>query len=276
MTCCNQPTGVHGDAVAGRRRRADWRRRCARRRGAAGDDERCGCSRKSGICDAPLYVAGELLRADGFTDVRFVHIEAGNSDAGMVADGKLDFSQSYAAESLRQIDAGKPLTVLAGVHPGCHELFAREPINSIMDLRGKRVAIPEETGYANRLILFIMASSVGFDPAKEINWVTAPAVDPIEAFVDGEADAFFGGPVEAQMLRRADRLSTRRAEDRDRPALVAILLLRDRGQCRLRSRVPDRDQAGGARRSSKAADICLAEPKRAARSPGRGRLHGPL
>jgi NitT/TauT family transport system substrate-binding protein len=70
--------------------------------------------KESGVCDAPLYVAEELLRAEGFMAVRYVHIEAGNTDAGMVADGKLDFSQSYAPEALRQIDSGKPVTVTGG------------------------------------------------------------------------------------------------------------------------------------------------------------------
>ena len=41
----------------------------------------------------------------------------------MVADGKLDFSQSYAPEALRQIDLGKPLLVLGGVHPGLCEVI---------------------------------------------------------------------------------------------------------------------------------------------------------
>jgi NitT/TauT family transport system substrate-binding protein len=62
--------------------------------------------KESGVCDAPLYVAEELLRADGFSDIHYVHIEEGNTDAGMVADSKLDFSQSYAPEALRQIDLG--------------------------------------------------------------------------------------------------------------------------------------------------------------------------
>ena len=101
---------------------------------------------------------------------------------GWSPTAKLDFSQSYAPEALRQIDAGKPLVALAGVHPGCHELFAREPINSIKDLKGKRVAIPTRLGYATSSSCSVVAASVGLDPATDINWVDRrPTVDPIQA-----------------------------------------------------------------------------------------------
>jgi NitT/TauT family transport system substrate-binding protein len=181
----------------------------------------------------------------------------------MVAYGKLDFSQSYAPESLRQIDAGKPLTVLAGVHPGCHELFAHEPINGIMDLRGKRVAIPEETGYATRLILFMMASSVGFDPAKEITWVTGAGVDPIQAFADGQADAFFGGPIEAQVLRERGfhRVVLKTATDRPWSQYFCCVIAGNTDYVREFPNATKRV----VKAILKSADICLAEPKRAAR-----------
>jgi NitT/TauT family transport system substrate-binding protein len=219
--------------------------------------------KESGICDAPLYVAGELLRADGFTEVRYVHIEAGNTDAGMVADQKLDFSQSYAPEAVRQIDLGKPVTVLAGVHPGCHELFAHRPVNSIGDLRGRRVAVPEEIGYANRLMLTVMATGLGLDAVKDIVWVTAPAVDPIEAFAAGDADAFYGGPIEAQRLRERgfDRVILKTATDRPWSQYFCCVIAGNsdyvRGYPVATKRV--------VRAILKATDICLAEPARAAR-----------
>ena len=41
------------------------------------------------------------------------------------------------------IDAGEPITVLAGVHVGCFELFAKEGIRSIADLKGKSVGVQD-------------------------------------------------------------------------------------------------------------------------------------
>jgi NitT/TauT family transport system substrate-binding protein len=218
--------------------------------------------KESGVCDAPLYVAEELLRADGFSDVRYVHIEAGNTDAGMVADGKLDFSQSYAPEALRQMDADKPVTVLAGVHPGCHELFAREPVNSITDLKGRTVAVPQEIGYANRLILSVMATSVGLDPANDIAWVTGPGATPIDLFVEGKSDAFFGGPLEAAALRDkgVSRVILKTATDLPWSQYFCCVLA---GNTNYVQRYPVATKRV-VRAVLKAADICFAEPKRAA------------
>ena len=50
--------------------------------------------------------------------------EAGFGNARMVARGELDFAVNFVAAFVPLIDAGEPITVLAGVHPGCFELFA--------------------------------------------------------------------------------------------------------------------------------------------------------
>jgi len=39
------------------------------------------------------------------------------------------------------MDAGAPITLSGGVHPGCFELFANENIRSITDLKGKSVGV---------------------------------------------------------------------------------------------------------------------------------------
>ena len=91
-----------------------------------------------GSCIAPQYVAEELLRTEGFTDVRFVQ---GQPTAKWVGLGKADFSLSMAPTILFQHEAGLPVMALAGVHPGCFELFAHPPIRTISDLKGKTVDI---------------------------------------------------------------------------------------------------------------------------------------
>ena len=51
-------------------------RSIARRRGAAGDDH-VRLRRDPGICVAPWYIAEDLLRAEGFTDIRYVPVQSG-------------------------------------------------------------------------------------------------------------------------------------------------------------------------------------------------------
>ena len=42
----------------------------------------CGCRKDPGICVAPQYVVEELLRAEGFTDIRYVPFPPGAIHAG--------------------------------------------------------------------------------------------------------------------------------------------------------------------------------------------------
>jgi NitT/TauT family transport system substrate-binding protein len=153
-----------------------------------------------GICIAPQYVAEDLLRAEGFTDIRYVVSEAGQLQAEVIARGHADFSLNFAAPLVSQIDGGGGIKVLAGVHPGCFELFANERIRSVLDLKGRSVGV-QGLGSSPHLFLAAIATHVGLDPAKDINWVLSPSVRPKELFADGKIDAFLGFPPEPQELR---------------------------------------------------------------------------
>jgi NitT/TauT family transport system substrate-binding protein len=78
------------------------------------------------ICNAPSYIADELLRAEGFTDIRYVRTVSGG-DA--VARGEADFNVDTGAWIVSRLDAREPITALAGIHSGCYELFAHEHPN---------------------------------------------------------------------------------------------------------------------------------------------------
>jgi NitT/TauT family transport system substrate-binding protein len=149
------------------------------------------------ICEAPQYITEELLRAEGLTDVRYVRPSQGH-DA--VARGELDFDFNSGPWLASQLAAGEPVTVLAGVHSGCFELIAQEPIRTVSDLRGKRVGVSDLSS-GRYLLLRIMAAYVGLDPDADINWVTSPTVRPADLFEAGKIDAFLGYPPEPQELR---------------------------------------------------------------------------
>src|SRR5215813_7493598 len=70
----------------------------------------------SGICIAPQYVADELLRTEGFTDIRHLPTEAGVPAALSLARGEVDFTANFAPALMMTIDAGEPITMLAGEH----------------------------------------------------------------------------------------------------------------------------------------------------------------
>ena len=144
--------------------------------------------RDPSICIAPGYISEELLRAEGFADIRYV------------STSDYDFKFESAAWVVSKLAAGEPVTALAGLHPGCYELFAHEPIRTISDLKGKRVGIT--WGGGSHMFLSIMVAHVGLDPHQDIDWVTAgPGGTPKQLFVERQVDAFLGFPPEPQELR---------------------------------------------------------------------------
>jgi NitT/TauT family transport system substrate-binding protein len=153
---------------------------------------------KSGsICIAPEYVAEGLLRAEGFTEVRYLDVEHGQA----AAFRKVDFASFFASSAIIGADGEAPFTVLSGLHAGCFELFGNDGVRSITDLKGKRVGVPALGGSPWHAFLSAMAAQVGLDPAKDINWVTSQSPKPSELFAEGKIDAFLGFPPEPQDLR---------------------------------------------------------------------------
>ena len=98
-------------------------------------------SKDLAICEAPLEIAEELLRAEGFTDVRFIGTAPGPARIAALGRGEFDFTMSAAATQISALDIGIPITIVAGLHAGCYELFAHAGIRGITDLKGKRVGL---------------------------------------------------------------------------------------------------------------------------------------
>jgi NitT/TauT family transport system substrate-binding protein len=151
------------------------------------------------ICIAPQYVAEELLRAEGFTQVHFVEGDIAKI-ASRLARGEVDFASAFSPTFLTAIDGGELITIVGGEHIGCFELFAREGIRSIPDLKGKNVGV-QSLGSPQHLFICTMAAHVGLDPGKDIRWVTGISPKPMELFAAGKIDAFLGFPPEPQQLR---------------------------------------------------------------------------
>jgi NitT/TauT family transport system substrate-binding protein len=154
-------------------------------------------------CVAPQYVAEELLRGEGFTDIHYVELEGDIGKRGipaMIGRGHVDISLTFAAPMLIPMDAGEPITALAGVHVGCFELFAHEGIRSIADLKGRSVGIPYSSSSPHTFIA-IMTSYIGLDYIKDINWIITSPVQPKQLFIERKIDAFLGFPPETQELR---------------------------------------------------------------------------
>jgi NitT/TauT family transport system substrate-binding protein len=152
-------------------------------------------------CWAGLYLAGELLRAEGFTDVRYVQGDKKVDQRWWIANGDTDFSVNYAPIHIAQIENDVPIKVVTGLHSGCLELIAIDSIKSIADLRGKRVGTYNMDS-PSYVVVALMAAYVGLDPVNDIEWVLAKE-KPMEAFLEGRFDAFlFPAPITQQLRAR--------------------------------------------------------------------------
>jgi len=152
------------------------------------------------LCVMPQYVVDELLAAEGLTQIDYVVTDSGPLLSEAIASGQIDFALHFSGPLILQLDRGKKITMLAGVHVGCFELFAKDDIRGIADLKGRSVGT-QELGSSSHVFLSAMATLVGLNPSKDINWVTSAEPKPIELFLDGKVDAFLGFPPEPQRLR---------------------------------------------------------------------------
>src|SRR5262245_40043782 len=89
-------------------------------------------------CVAPMWVAEELLRAEGFSTVEYVEF---TGDIDMLASGKQDLILYDSPGFILALDEGQPILVLGGIHGGCYELFGTDRVRSVLDLRGRTVAV---------------------------------------------------------------------------------------------------------------------------------------
>jgi NitT/TauT family transport system substrate-binding protein len=143
-----------------------------------------------------LQVAEDLLRAEGFMDIRYV--DAGSKMVSeMIAHGEVDFGRSFGPTHILTMDAGLPITVLAGLHLGCFELFGRNDIRALAELKGRSVGISDDD-IETEALLRIIIGLVGLDPIKDIHRVPG---NPMELFVEGKVDAFIAAPPELQEVR---------------------------------------------------------------------------
>jgi NitT/TauT family transport system substrate-binding protein len=213
-------------------------------------------TRTLGICGAPGFTAGPLLRAEGFTDV---YISEPPFDA--VARGEIDFDFIDAPTIVSMLASGATITALAGIHSGCFELFAYEPIGTISDLKGKKFGIPE-LGSSPHLFLAMMAAHVGLDPQKDINWIVSPTRYSIELFATREVDAFLAFPPEPQELRARNigRVILNTGRDQPWSQYFCCMLVGNREFVRAHPIATKRVM----RAVLKAADLCITEPKRVA------------
>jgi len=213
------------------------------------------------VCWAPQYLADDLLRAEGFTDVTYVDFPGGPVSEFLAA-AKADISLNFVGPNLIRLDQGDPVVFLAGVHVGCFEVIATERVKRITDIKGKTAGVATLNG-AEHVFFASIAAQVGLNPQKDITWIVNPPEDSVRLLTEGKIDAFLGFPPTAQELRakKIGHVLVNSAVDRPWSQYFCCLATSSREFVRKHPVATKR----ALRAILKAADLCAQDPERAAR-----------
>ena len=215
------------------------------------------------ICQSPEWIAEELLRAEGFTDVQYIQKDGTRGIEQAMASGEADIGAHFAAPLVLRIEAGDPTVMLAGLHAGCFELLGTDRIRTIRDLKGRTVAVPP-LDPSRYVFLASMAAYVGLDPRKDINWVNYSADESMRLLAQGKIDAYLGFPPNPQEFRakKVGRVVVNSAVDRPWSQYFCCMLVGNREFVRKNPVATKR----ALRAILKSADVCAVAPEKVARS----------
>ena len=230
------------------------------------ETRRIRISKIPSACAAPIYVAETLLRQEGFEQVEYLPpmgLGGGIPEAHRMGAGDVDMGMNFAAPIVMGIDQGAAVSVLAGVHAGCYEVFANKTVANVADLKGKTVAVLGRHS-AQHTFLASIATSVGVDPNRDIRWVHHLPSEGKRLLADGSIDAYLGFPPDPQELRarKVGRSLLNSAIDRPWSQYFCCLIVANREWV---ARHPNAARRA-VRAILKASELCAADTELAARS----------
>jgi NitT/TauT family transport system substrate-binding protein len=215
------------------------------------------------ICLAPTYLAADLLRMEGFSRVEYTEASSVEELTHVVRDGRADFTQDTAPAVLPTLDGSRAITVLAGIHVGCYELFGGERVRTLSDLKGASIALTF-IGAAEQVFISSVLAYVGLDPRHDVKWIPTGSFDgPAKLFAEGKSDAVLAFAPQPQELRRrkVGHVILDTAQDRPWSQYYCCMLV---GGTDFITKYPIATKRV-VRAYLKAADICSEQPERVAR-----------
>ena len=210
-------------------------------------------------CLAPQFVAEDLLRAEGFTDIRYRAL--GRGHAHELTHNRWIGTFVVAPNLIATWTTALPSQWLPVCMLGCFELFAHDDIRSITELRGRAVgwfpgyATPRHlvASWQNSLVLILTRTSTGSDDPR-----------PSEGTFYRSEDRCLPGPApEAQELRarKIGHSLVNSATDRPWSQYYCCMLV---GRTEFVQKYPIATKRI-VRAILKATDLCASEPERVAR-----------
>jgi NitT/TauT family transport system substrate-binding protein len=168
--------------------------------GVAGPEvTRIRIPKSASLCQSPLLLAQDSLRAEGFSEIEYVEVGT-NSGSTAIAAGTADIGLAFSGPGLLLIDTGAPVVFLGGHHIGCFEVFGASRIHAIRDLKGKTLSVrafssPEHV-YLSSLLAY-----VGLNPKTDITWVFEPLDVAFQSLAEEKVDGLLTLPPFGQEAR---------------------------------------------------------------------------
>ena len=215
------------------------------------------------ICQAPQYVAEDLLRAEGFTEVKYMSHEESGGHFKALGSGAVDLMNDFAPMILTELDKDSPIVTLAGLHVGCFQLIGFDRVRALRDLKGKTVG-GARVGHAAAPVPGQHAGVRGSEPAHGPHLVDPALGRGHAAPRRGEGRCVHGFPPEPQELRARKIGHVIVDSSRDRPWLQYFCCMTVGNREFVRKNPVATKRA--LRAFMKANDICAAQPERAART----------
>jgi NitT/TauT family transport system substrate-binding protein len=151
----------------------------------------------AGACDSAIFGAEKFLRDEGFTDVQF-------SDAATltaITAGNANIGNAFPHAFFAGVEGGPKVVALGGLHTGCNEIWAKQGIASVKDLKGKTITVTSKVlTNLNYAWLAMVAKQAGIDP-KDVNFVVQADANSLQLYLDGKDDAIFVATTAAAALK---------------------------------------------------------------------------
>jgi NitT/TauT family transport system substrate-binding protein len=157
--------------------------------------------RYKAACWVPQYIAEDLLRKEGFTDIQYIKGKSVDQAAELLQAAELDISLGNAAWQIKEMNKAENAVFIAGLHTGCYSLIGSEKIKSVRDLKGKKVWAWTNLEAGPIVFFKSLVAYVGLDPEKDFEYISVPKNEAIELFKKGEIDAFISFPPGPQQLQ---------------------------------------------------------------------------
>lgn len=145
-------------------------------------------------------VAVDLLREEGFTDVRYIDVGRPEALFSKFASGEYDVSLLPAPMVVSRVDAGDPFVALAGINAGCFQIFATDRVQSLRDFAGKTITT-SGPGLPDDVFLALTLANVGIDVRKDVKLITYSHEEAVHAMTTGEVDGMTALPPFSNRLR---------------------------------------------------------------------------